>query len=422
MSRSLNTKRWLAVFAIGLGYGAIYLLPYMKSVFYDQMIAAMGFTNEQLGQLVSWYAVVCTVSYFPGGYIADRVKPRLLISGCLVLNGILAMILLTCYTNFAACAAIWVGCALCGGFAFWPAMYKAIRLLGTKDEQGKVNSVFEACTGVSGFICNLLMVYVASKVDAGAGGFKAAVLVMGISMAVTGVLVFFLLDDSVQINEDAIEGSSEKIKVKDFLRVLIMPRVWLPALLLFGGISCYAGISMASGFSVSIGMAVGAASLFNSIKQSGTRLLSPIGGYMSDKVFKGAVSKWQALVFAITAAVLLGMAFLPGIIWLQATLILLFAICCYSQRSTTYAMMTEYKVPYHMGGTAVAFMTVIGYLPDTFIHAVFGRWLDVYGEEVGYRRIWICVACIALACMLIAIVGIAMSKKINAPEKAEEAA
>lgn len=45
-----NVKRILALLAVGFGHGIIYLLPYMKTVFYDQMIAATGFTNAQLGQ------------------------------------------------------------------------------------------------------------------------------------------------------------------------------------------------------------------------------------------------------------------------------------------------------------------------------------------------------------------------------------
>lgn len=421
MSKTLNAKRWFAVFAIGLGYGAIYLLPYMKSVFYDQMMAAMGFTNEQLGQLVSWYALTCTISYVPGGYIADRVKPRLLISGCLILNGILAFILLTCYTNFVACSIIWIGCALCGGFAFWPAMYKAIRLLGTRDEQGKVNSFFEAATGVSGFLCNLLMVYVASKVDAGAGGFKAAVIVMGIGMVVTGLLVFFLLDEKVRFNEDAAEDENQKIRFKDFLKVIVMPRVWIPAILLFGGIVCYAGISYTTPYcTVFLGMSVAMASVFGTIKNNGIRLISPVGGYMSDKVFH-SVSKWQVLVFLISAGSLIGLVVLPKFAWLHIILILIFCACCFAQRSTTYAMLTEYKVSYTVTGTAIAFMTLIGYLPDMFVHSMFGRWLDLYGEA-GYNRIFIFIAATGLVCALVALIGVRMSKKINsAPETPAEA-
>lgn len=50
-----NVKRFLLLFALGIAYGFMYVMPYMKSSFYDQMIAAMGCTNEQLGSLMTYY-------------------------------------------------------------------------------------------------------------------------------------------------------------------------------------------------------------------------------------------------------------------------------------------------------------------------------------------------------------------------------
>jgi len=38
---SKNVKRFLLLFALGIAYGFMYVMPYMKSSFYDQMIAAM---------------------------------------------------------------------------------------------------------------------------------------------------------------------------------------------------------------------------------------------------------------------------------------------------------------------------------------------------------------------------------------------
>lgn len=62
---SKNVKRFLLLFALGIAYGFMYVMPYMKSSFYDQMIAAMGCTNAQLGSLMTAYCICCTVSYLP---------------------------------------------------------------------------------------------------------------------------------------------------------------------------------------------------------------------------------------------------------------------------------------------------------------------------------------------------------------------
>ena len=73
---SKNVKRFLLLFALGIAYGFMYVMPYMKSSFYDQMIAAMGCTNAQLGSLMTAYCICCTVSYLPGGWIGDKFNPK----------------------------------------------------------------------------------------------------------------------------------------------------------------------------------------------------------------------------------------------------------------------------------------------------------------------------------------------------------
>ena len=46
-------KKYITVVALGLAGGSIYFLPYIKYVFYDAQIAAMGINNTQSGLLLS---------------------------------------------------------------------------------------------------------------------------------------------------------------------------------------------------------------------------------------------------------------------------------------------------------------------------------------------------------------------------------
>ena len=71
-----NFRRFMLLFALGIAYGFMYVMPYMRSTFYDQMIEAMGVTNAQLGALSTYYAIACTVSYLPGGWIGDKFNPK----------------------------------------------------------------------------------------------------------------------------------------------------------------------------------------------------------------------------------------------------------------------------------------------------------------------------------------------------------
>ena len=47
---SKNVRRFLLLFALGIAYGFMYVMPYMKSSFYDQMIAAMRSEERRVGK------------------------------------------------------------------------------------------------------------------------------------------------------------------------------------------------------------------------------------------------------------------------------------------------------------------------------------------------------------------------------------
>jgi hypothetical protein len=44
--------KYLQILALGIAGGSIYLMPYIRYVFYDWQIEAMGITNAQLGLLL----------------------------------------------------------------------------------------------------------------------------------------------------------------------------------------------------------------------------------------------------------------------------------------------------------------------------------------------------------------------------------
>ncbi len=54
---------------------SMYLLPYIKYIFYDAIVAATGFTNTQIGITLSAYIVAAIISTVQRR-IADRFPPR----------------------------------------------------------------------------------------------------------------------------------------------------------------------------------------------------------------------------------------------------------------------------------------------------------------------------------------------------------
>ncbi|MDY2666901.1 MAG: hypothetical protein SOV53_06155, partial [Desulfovibrio sp.] len=51
-------RRYFVVMALSLGYAASFMLPYIKYVFYDQLLVGINCTNEQAGLLLTIYTIM----------------------------------------------------------------------------------------------------------------------------------------------------------------------------------------------------------------------------------------------------------------------------------------------------------------------------------------------------------------------------
>ncbi|MDL2259938.1 MFS transporter [Deltaproteobacteria bacterium OttesenSCG-928-K17] len=407
-----NLMRFLALISLGFAYGSIYLLPYMKSVFYNPMLAATGFNNAQLGMMITMYTLGTTLTYLPGGWVADKVSPRKIIPICLVGNALLSFVFYFVCTNFYLSMLIWLLSAFCGGFAFWPAMLKSIRLLGKREEQGRIYGLFEGVNGLASLCGSALMVWVSTWFGNEIAGFQGAVIAMGVLCLLAALFFYLTFDEHMTFNEDAAEEEG-KIKLQDFLKVLTLPTVWVPALLLFGGVTMFGTMSYMNPFLIDkMGVAAVSVAFMSSLRDYGCRIGGFGGGWMADKVFKSS-AKWQVMAHALNAILIVAFIFIPaGNKVLSITLMFLFALVTYANRVTTYSMLSELRVPAKVTATALALMTLIGYSPDFFIHIMYGNWIDQYGVA-GFDKIFTYAACIAVACIPLALFGVAMSRKIN---------
>ena len=63
-----------------LAGGTIYILPFLREVYYIPMREAFGYSNTQMGIVHGVYGTFSLITYFPGGWLADRFEARKLIS------------------------------------------------------------------------------------------------------------------------------------------------------------------------------------------------------------------------------------------------------------------------------------------------------------------------------------------------------
>lgn len=410
-----NVKRFLLLFALGIAYGFMYVMPYMKSSFYDQMIAAMGCTNEQLGSLMTYYCIACTISYLPGGWIGDKFNPKPVLLCSIFGQAALSFLFMFTYQSYAMAVIIWILMGFTGGFAFWPAIMKGIRMTGSDEEQGRLYGIFEALNGVASLLLSFIMIGVMAVVGSAelVTGFKSALAFMGGLSIVSGILVLILMD------KDAAYGLSEtekkkKITVKDYFHAFKIPGVWIMAILVWCYVTISAVASYLTPYSTNVlGMSAALAASIGTLRTYGCRLIGgPLGGYLADKTFK-SVSKEQALGQAACVVTLGLFLVLPsgtsGAI--LVVLLLLVGVAMFLCKGTYFSIQPEMGIPTHVSATAVAIATFVGYLPDMFTHTMFGKWIDTYGNG-GYNRIIIYGVLTGVLGLIAAIWAVIEAKRV----------
>ena len=283
---SKNVKRFLLLFALGIAYGFMYVMPYMKSSFYDQMIAAMGCTNAQLGSLMTAYCICCTVSYLPGGWIGDKFNPKPVLLISIFGQAALSFLFMFTYKSYTMAVIIWLLMGLTGGFAFWPAIMKGIRMTGTDEEQGRMYGIFEALNGLASLLLSFIMIGVMAVVGGSdlITGFKSALAFMGGLSIVSGILVAVLMpkDAAYGVSEEEKENQ-KKITFKDYVSAFKIPGVWIMAILVWCYVTISAVASYLTPYSTGVlGMSATLAATIGTFRTYGCRLIGgPLGGYLA---------------------------------------------------------------------------------------------------------------------------------------------
>jgi len=379
-------KKYFVLFALSLGYAASYMLPYIKYVFYDQLLAGVGCNNEQAGFLLTVYTMTALALYIPGGWVADKFKAKYVLVASLFGTGLLNFAF-AMNMSYSFALVVWVLLAFSTAFAFWSGIIKAIRLLGSAAEQGKLYGFFSSGVGAFSAITSSVALFVYGLFTADAiGGLKGVIYVQGATCILSSIIVFFFFEES---SDAAEESEDDKFKTSDILTVLKNPMTWAISVLIFCGHGIYTSTSYFNPYMTNvIGVTMAFSGVLAIIRTHILRLTcGPLGGIFADKL------KSPALViiscFAAMTSILIIFMLLP--VGTSATVViglqLLLAAVTFTCYSILYSCIEEVGIPRKFTGTTVAVASMIGYLPDMLYNPLFGRWLDNYGNT-GYLYIF----------------------------------
>ena len=128
-------KYWLVLFLTF--NNVIFLISQLSQVFYTQFQDIYHVTNTQQGVLTSVGVIGTYAGSIVGGYLADRYNPKTLnVVACFV-SGIVALIE-SFATSYVMLLFVYIMLSLSSMCLLNTAYMKCIRLIGTKEEQGRL--------------------------------------------------------------------------------------------------------------------------------------------------------------------------------------------------------------------------------------------------------------------------------------------
>ena len=92
------------------------------------------------------------------------------------------------------------------------------------------------------------------------------------------------------------------------------------------------------------------------------------------------------------------------------TVVMVSAALIYMNYGIMWSISEEVKIPRHLYGTAVGVASIIGYLPDSFMHTIFGNWLDQYGAD-GYRYIFMFLIGLCVISVITCVIAMQFKRK-----------
>lgn len=412
-------KKWISFGILMLGAGTIYKLGFLKDAFYVPMLEFMGLSHTQIGTAMSIAGLISTFSFLTAIGITDKVSKKIMIPFSLI-SICLCGIWLSTFPSYPVFLLIYCLLAICADMLYWPTMLKTVRLLGTEDEQGRMFGIMEAGRGLMDTIIAFGALGIFSAMGSTAAGLKMAILFYSIVPGVIGIIMYFMLepDDApaptpVQTQENA-SGAKEK-NTSGIMRTLKNKNIWLVSFNIFFVYSVYCGLTYFIPFlEEAYALPAALVGVYGIINQYGLKMLGgPVGGFITDKILHSA-TKYLRIAFVIVGVIVAVFAMLPHKsmgIFLGMFITLTISACVYSMRAIFFAPMDEVHVPREITGSAMAMGSFIGYLPGSFMYAVYGGILDKFEGLFGYRIVYLMMAVFAAGGFVLSTYIISTIKK-----------
>jgi nitrate/nitrite transporter NarK len=365
--------------------GTIYNVVYIFEVYYIPTQQALDLTKSQMGTLMGVFGAVSLLSYSPGGWLADRVSSRKLITLAMLLTGGTGFYYATfpSYPVALALHAFW-GATI--ALIFWNAMIRATRNWAPSSQQGRAFGVLEAGRGLAGIIPASILLGVFSWLGSTRMALATVISSWSAIIVLCGVAAWFVLEDDIPSKKAKTDGEKPKVGWKEVIQVLKMPAVWLIAIVIMAANTGFWATYFFTPYATEVFLLSVAAAGLLSVGRIWMNPIAPfVAGFIGDRfgIAKSAAVLLLIMMvsfgfFSITPAK-------PSLLPLVIFNVALAALSIYALRGIYFALLDEQGIPKAVTGTAAGAASVIGFTPDIYMPVLSGAILDSFPGLPGYR-------------------------------------
>ncbi|MHA1517496.1 MAG: MFS transporter [Alphaproteobacteria bacterium] len=413
---SAVSRRGLTILALIIAGDSVLLLPFVLArVFRPTLLDVFGLTNLELGTAFSAYGLVAMAAYFFGGPLADRFPPRPLLTIALASTAAGGLVLATApsLSTLVILYAYWGVTTIA---LFWAPLIRATRAWGSLGSQGRAFGLLDGGRGLLAALMGVIMVTVFAVLlpdnsEAATLAQRTETLryVILIACAMTfgaALLIWSTLPDGRASQTD------DKLSLRSIGHVLTMPAVWLQAALI---LCAYVGFKATDDIALYANQVLG----LNEVDAARTtvvtlwvRPVAAIGaGYLADRYGAPLLT---TICFGMLAggSVVLASGFIgAGMIWVFLLTIVCSCLGIFALRGLYFAIMQDGKIPFAYTGSAVGFVSVIGYTPDVFMGPLMGYLLDQSPGPLGHMHVFWVVSGFAFLGLLASAVFTQVARK-----------
>jgi sugar phosphate permease len=419
---SSKLKKYFQFLLIVLAAGAIYPIMYLKTNYQETILEVFNITLPQLNTIYSFLGIVWVVGYLPSGLLSDKFSAKKLLSISLLgtAAGGLWFAQIPNYTNVVIIYCIW---GVFSVFTFWSAHMKLVKLLASKEEEGRFFGILDGGRGVVEAVLASIALVIFSGILGNStdiadkrSAMVAIIYMYSIILLVIGVLVTIFVKDDKKL---AASGKAEDVKQNNFKfsdlgQVFKNKFTYLMGGIIFLSYAVTWTVYYFGGFlQTNIGVDPVTVATITVI----VLWMRPIGGIgggiLADKLGKGAIVAGALLA---TAACLITMAVLPASIGTSIfyALVVGAGLFLYAIRGTYWSLIGDCKIENAILGTAIGFISLVGYLPDIILGPFNSMLFRVFGDNGGYNAYFIASAVFGIIGATLVATFIRMTKKERA--------